>query len=126
MLSTKEKWNLFFRNFSLCESRNYFIGFVVMVATGWIIGSIVFGFLSDIFGRRFVIRFTLGIITLMTLSFAFFSYGMDNYYKKLYKEFDRDNKYKHKSRAYDAFSLTSQSLTIIYIQTDSAQGIGYY
>ena len=94
VLSTKEKWNLFFRNFSLCESRNYFIVFVVMVATGGIIGSIVFGFLSDIFGRRFVIRFTLGIITLMTLSFAFFSYGMDNYYKKLYKEFDRDNKYK--------------------------------
>ena len=93
VLSAKEKWNLFFRNFSLCESHNYFTIFVIMVSTGGIIGSIVFGFLSDIFGRRFVIRLTLGIITLMTFLFTFFSYGMDNYAKMEYKQFEKNNKY---------------------------------
>ena len=93
VLSSKEKWNLFFRNFSLCESHNYFVIFVIMVSIGGIIGSIVFGFLSDIFGRRFVIRLTLGIITLMTFLFAFFSYGMDNYAKMEYKKVEKNNKY---------------------------------
>ena len=61
-LSAKEKWNLFYRNFNLCEARNYFIVFVVMVSVGGILGSLFFGFLSDIFGRRNIIRTTLLII----------------------------------------------------------------
>ena len=93
VISTKEKWDLFFRNFSLCESKNYFTIFVIMVSIGGIIGSIVFGFLSDIFGRKFVIRLTLGIITLMTSLLTLFSYGMDNYCKMQYKDFDKNNKY---------------------------------
>ena len=89
-VSSNEKWNLFYRNFNLCESNNYFVVFVVMVSFGGIIGSLIFGFLSDIFGRRNVIRYTLLLITLMTFLFALFSYGLDNYCLKQYKEFDNN------------------------------------
>ena len=89
-LIKKEKWNLFYRNFSLCEAKNYFVIFVIMVSFGGIIGSLVFGFLSDIYGRRYVIRFTLLIITIMTFLFSFFSYSMDQYGLLKYKEFDKN------------------------------------
>ena len=92
-LTKKERWNLFYRNFSLCEAKNYFIIFVIMVSFGGIIGSLVFGFLSDIYGRRYVIRFTLLIITIMTFLFSFFSYSMDQYGLYKYREFDKN--YNH-------------------------------
>ena len=91
ILSKKEKWNLFYRYYNLCEEKNYFIVFVIMVSFGGIIGSLVFGFLSDIFGRRFVIRITLFIITLITFLFSLFSYGIDNYYQLEQKKFEEDN-----------------------------------
>ena len=92
VLSKKEKWNLFYRNFNLCEAKNYFVIFVIMVSFGGILGSLVFGFLSDIFGRKYVIRMTLLIITIMTFLFSFFSYVIDQYCLRKYKEFDNDYK----------------------------------
>ena len=94
-LSSKEKWNLFYRNFNLCESRKYFPMFIVMVALGGIIGSLIFGFLSDIFGRRSIIRTTLGIITFMTLVFSGISFGLDKYSKIQFERFEDIEEYKN-------------------------------
>ena len=95
VLSYKEKWNLFYRNYNLCEASNYFAMFVVMVALGGIIGSLAFGFLSDIFGRRNIIRVTLLIITIMTLFFSAVSFGLDKYSENQYDKFDDLEEFKN-------------------------------
>ena len=69
--------------------------FIVMVALGGIIGSLIFGFLSDIFGRRSIIRTTLGIITFMTLVFSGISYGLDKYSKIQFERFEDIEEYKN-------------------------------
>ena len=79
VIATKERWNLFYANYVLCETDNFFNFFIAMVALGGVIGSLIFGFLSDIFGRRSVIRSTLFIITLMTFLFAFMSFFIDKF-----------------------------------------------
>ena len=114
-LSAKEKWNLFYRNFNLCEARNYFIVFVVMVSVGGILGSLFFGFLSDIFGRRNIIRTTLLIITITTFIFAGVSFGIDEYTKRQYKKFDDMDDYKNENFSKDT-KHTIDIIKEIYVQ----------
>ena len=114
-LSAKEKWNLFYRNFNLCEARNYFIVFVVMVAIGGVLGSLFFGFLSDIFGRRNVIRSTLFIITITTLIFAGISFGLDEYTKRRYEEVDNSEEYKN-SKLFSDYGDTLEIIKELYVQ----------
>ena len=114
-LSAKEQWNLFYRNFNLCEARNYFIVFVVMVSVGGIIGSLFFGFLSDIFGRRNIIRTTLLIITITTFLFAGVSFGIDIYTKRQYKQFNDMEEYKNENFSKD-YKHTLEIIKEIYVQ----------
>ena len=114
-LSYKEKWNLFYRNFNLCEAKNYFVVFVVMISFGGILGSLVFGFLSDIFGRRSVIRSTLFIITLTTFLFAGFSYAMDQYCLNKFKEFDNNPEFSKTNQLYHDPNF-KEIIKQIYIQ----------
>jgi len=51
-----------------------------MIGFGGIIGSIIFGFLSDIYGRRTIIRITLFIITFSTIGIFIISFYLDCYY----------------------------------------------
>ena len=92
VLTAKEKWNLFYRNFSLCEFNNYYIIFVIMIAFGGIVGSFFFGIISDIYGRRSVIRITLFVIWINTCLFAVFSFLFDYFYEKLLNEFIKNHK----------------------------------
>ena len=91
ILTTREKWNLFYRNFSLCEYDNYYIIFVIMIALGGIVGSIFFGYVSDLYGRRSVIRVTLFIITFTNIVLAVLSKSLDYYYYKIYEEYNEKN-----------------------------------
>ena len=91
VLTAREKWNLFYRNFSLCEFDNYYIIFVIMIALGGVVGSILFGYISDVYGRRSVIRLTLFIITITNIVLAVLSKTFDYYYYKIYQEFDEKN-----------------------------------
>jgi MFS family permease len=91
VLTAREKWNLFYRNFSLCEFDNYYIIFVIMIALGGIMGSIFFGYISDIYGRRSVIRVTLFIITITNIILAILSKTLDYFYYKIYQEYNEKN-----------------------------------
>ena len=91
VLSAKEQWNLFYRYFSLCEFDNYYIMFVIVVSLGGVIGSLFFGYLSDIFGRRSTIRSTLFVITITTTLLAVFSSFLDYYYHSIVKTFKENN-----------------------------------
>ena len=90
VLTAKEKWNLFYRFFSLCEFDNYYIIFVIMISVGGIIGSLIFGFLSDIYGRRSTIRSTLFISTISTILLAIMSVFFDRYYTRLLNNFNKN------------------------------------
>ena len=80
VLTHKENWNLFLRYFSMCEYENYYIIFLIMISLGGVIGSLLFGFLSDIYGRRTIIRTTLLISTISTISLYILTFFFDKYY----------------------------------------------
>ena len=88
VLTAKEKWNIFYRFFSLCEFDNYYLILVIMIAFGGIIGSLFFGFLSDIYGRRSTIRSTLCINTISTTLLAVMSICFDYYYQNSLNSFN--------------------------------------
>ena len=90
-LTAKEKWNIFYRFFSLCEFDNFYIIFVIMISFGGVIGSLAFGFLSDIYGRRSTIRSTLFIITITTSILASLSFYFDISYNKILENFQKNN-----------------------------------
>ena len=81
VITNKERWHLFFRYFSLCEHGTYYFCMVIVLAIGGIVGSLLFGFLSDIYGRRTIILITLLISTICTLTIFIFSLVLDNYYQ---------------------------------------------
>ena len=81
-ITNKEKWDLFFRYFSLCEYTNYYFAMIVMIAIGGTFGSFLFGFLSDINGRRFIILITLLLSTISTVGIFILSFFLDIYYEK--------------------------------------------
>ena len=81
VITNKEKWNLFFRYFSLCEYGIYYFCMIITLAIGGIFGSLLFGFLSDIYGRRIIILITLLISTICTLIIFILSCRLDIYYR---------------------------------------------
>ena len=80
ILTHKEQWNLFLRYFSLCEFENYYVILVMAIAIGGSIGSLLFGVLSDIYGRRTIIRITLTISTITTIILYVMTFLIDKYY----------------------------------------------
>ena len=89
VITNKEKWHMFHRYFSLCEFDNYYFAMIVMIAIGGAIGSFLFGFLSDINGRRFIVILTLLLSTIGTIGIFTLSFLLDSYYEKeldFYKE----------------------------------------
>ena len=80
MITYKEKWNIFLRYFSYCHYEIYYILLIIMTGAGGIIGSFIFGLLSDIYGRRTIIRITLFIITFSTICIFVISFYLDYYY----------------------------------------------
>ena len=82
VITNKEKWDLFYRYFSLCEYNNYYFAMIAMIAIGGTFGSFLFGFLSDINGRRFIILITLLLSTIGTVGIYILSLFLDIYYEK--------------------------------------------
>ena len=80
IITYKEKWNIFLRYFSYCHYEIYYILLIIMTGAGGIIGSFIFGLLSDIYGRRTIIRITLFIITFSTICIFVISFYLDYYY----------------------------------------------
>jgi len=88
MITYKEKYNLFLRFFSYCQYESYFILLLIMICLGGIIGSLIFGLFSDIYGRKTIIRITLFIVTLSTIGIFIISLYLDYYYKYILNNFN--------------------------------------
>ena len=91
MITYKEKYNLFLRFFSYCQYESYFILLLIMICLGGIIGSLIFGLFSDIYGRKTIIRITLFIVTLSTIGIFIISLYLDYYYKYILNNFNTQN-----------------------------------
>ncbi len=85
IITNKEKWDMFNRYFSLCEFDNYYFSMLAMIAIGGVIGSFLFGFLSDIYGRRLIILITLLLSTIGTIGICILSFLLDSLYSNKLK-----------------------------------------
>ena len=64
ILYKKEKWNIFYRFYSLCQKELYYFWASSIIVFSGAIGSIFFGFLADLYGRKKIICLNLFIVTL--------------------------------------------------------------
>ena len=121
VLSKKENWNIFFKFYSFCQKEFYFFwaSSIIVFASG--IGSLIFGILGDLFGRKKLICFNLFIVT---LSFTFinaltlkmekkFDYYLEEYYKK-YSSTDDNNKILSILYAQENVSIIFEENTVKY------------
>ena len=81
VITNKEKWNVYLRYFTFCEYVKYHFIIVYILGLGGILGSLFFGLLSDIYGRRLIILITLFITTLSTFGIYTLSLILDLYNK---------------------------------------------
>ena len=85
MLNSQEKWNFIYKYYSICKYSNYHYVLIISYTLGGIIGGFLLGFLSDIFGRKKIIRFCLvclSIISCLFLTFFQYLYFDEIHFKK--------------------------------------------
>jgi hypothetical protein len=70
ILTKREKWNIYFQHYSICLRDNSYFYVVLIIILGGFLGSLVFGLLADIYGRKKII---IILLFLVSLSFAFFT-----------------------------------------------------
>ena len=87
LITTKENWNIFLKFFSLCNYDSYRQILLVLFALGGFCGSLLFGLLSDVYGRLFIIRITLFLSILGDLLIYFMCAFCNHYYHNLLKDF---------------------------------------
>ena len=100
-LTEKEEWNIFLKYFSFCNYENYLIMILIMIVLGTINGSILFGILSDIFGRRTIIRIALFISTISTMAIFGICTFLDIKYRTILKFFQENHIIKGEDYSYN-------------------------
>ena len=70
ILTKREKWNIYFQHYSICLRDNSYFYVVLIIILGGFLGSLVFGLLADIYGRKKII---IILLFLVSISFAFFT-----------------------------------------------------
>ena len=68
ILTKKEKWNIFLLFSNMCLKDNIYLYLLVIIIAGGAIGSIVFGLLADIYGRK---KLIISLLFLICFGFAF-------------------------------------------------------
>jgi MFS family permease len=90
LITNKERWNIFLKFFSLCNYESYRQIFLIMIGFGGFCGSLIFGILSDIYGRIIIIRITLLISTLGDIIIYTMCFLCNNYYNNLLNNYKRN------------------------------------
>ena len=96
ILSKKEKWNFFLKYYSYCDKDIYYFYILGMILLGGCIGSITFGVLADIYGRKKIILVTLFIVTLSLVSINIICFLIEKKYNYYLDKF-RNNYISSKS-----------------------------
>ena len=89
LLTKKEQWNLFYQFSSICQmERSYFYTSLIVILGGGI-GSILFGLLSDIYGRKKLIIILLIVASLGLGFISAISLNVESKYNYYQHEYDR-------------------------------------
>lgn len=107
ILSKKEQWNIFLKFYSLCQSEYYFFWIDSIIVFSGCIGSIVFGVLADVFGRKKLIHFNLLIITISLAIIIIVTFYLENSYKNYLEEYQNN---------YSSSSDYDNILSLLYAQ----------
>ena len=115
ILTKKEQWNIFLYFSSFCQmSKSYFYTILIIIVGG-IIGSVVFGLLADIFGRKLIIIILLFINLVSFTLLAILTIRADGKYSYYSDEFK--NIYKNETY-YDILStIYCQEKTSKYFES---------
>ena len=87
ILTKNEKWNIFLKFSNMCLKDNIYLYLLVIIIVSGAIGSIVFGLLADIYGRKKII---ISLLILICFSFAFLitiTFLIQNKYNNYINEF---------------------------------------
>ena len=107
ILSKKENWNIFFKFYSFCQKEFYFFWASSIIVFAGGIGSIIFGVLGDLYGRKKLITFNLFIVTLSFTFITALTLKIEKKYDYYLKEY------------YDKYSSTNDNnkiLSLLYAQ----------
>ena len=117
VLTKREKWNLFLKFTSLCQRNNAYFYIVLVIIIGGAYGSVLFGLLADIYGRKRIIHICLFIITFSFTIFTIYSLLIEKKYSYYLKEY-QDIYQSINQTDYDILSkLYSQTKTSEYFES---------
>ena len=113
ILTKREKWNLYFKNYSICHRDSSYFYLILIIILGGFLGSLIFGLLADIYGRK---RIIIILLFLITISFSFIT-ALSLILESKYKYYQ--NEYMEK---YDSLNQTDYDiLSQIYSQVNVSQ-----
>ena len=117
VLTKREKWNIFLKFTSLCQRDTAYFYIVLVIIIGGAYGSILFGLLADIYGRKRIIHICLLIITSSFTVFTIYSLLIEKKYSYYLKEY-QDIYQSINQTDYDILSkLYSQTKTSEYFES---------
>ena len=87
ILNKREKYDIFLQFFSICLKERMNIYFILIILIGGILGSIIFGLLADIHGRKTIITLLLFLISIVFICFTVLSSLIKNKYDYYLEEF---------------------------------------
>ena len=116
VLTKRQRWNLFLKFSSLCQRNSGYFYIVLVIILGGAFGSVLFGLLADIYGRKRIIIICLFIITFSFSIFTTYSIIVERKYDYYLKEYQ--DIYKSINQTdYDILSkLYSQTKTSEYFE----------
>ena len=117
VLTKRERWNLFLKFSSLCQRNNGYFYIILVIIVGGAFGSVLFGLMADIYGRKKIIINCLFLITFSFSIFTTYSLIIEKKYDYYLKEYQ--DIYKSINQAdYDILSkLYSQTKTSEYFES---------
>ena len=92
LLTFKEKWKFYLNYYNICHSSGFQMVMILCYSFGSCLGSIIVGFLADIFGRRKMIIFLLILTSFFSFSLFLFCFIFDN--KKIFYQNYFDQNFK--------------------------------
>ena len=89
ILTKREKYDMFLKYFNICLKEKLNFYFIIIILLGGVLGSVIFGLLADIYGRKKIISFLLGLITISFTFCTVLSFQFDKKYEYYLNKFDK-------------------------------------
>ena len=107
LLTFKERWKFYLNYYNICHSSGFQMIMILCYSFGGGLGSIIIGFLADIFGRRKMIILLLSLISFFSFGLFLFCYLFDK--RKIYYQNYFDKNFQIEAHYY-------HTLKVIYYQ----------